>query len=120
MSDVLFYIVRHGTTLLNEEDKYRGWSNDPAADLDAKGIKQGKKAGAFLVKLGDSYGPIVCSGLNRAVHMAALVAGKLKIHDIYKDKRLYPLDTGDLTGESKAEHSIDEYLKDKSKNNQGG
>jgi broad specificity phosphatase PhoE len=110
VKDALLILLRHGTTKLNEEDKFRGWSDDDAASLDKKGIKQAKKAARFLAGLPVEFGLVVCSDLERAIYTAAIAAAKLGIKDIHTDERLRPLNVGDYTGESKVGISIDYYL----------
>jgi len=108
--DMLFALVRHGTTKLNEEDKFRGWSDDDAAALDSKGIKQAKVAGRFLSKMPVKFGMIISSDLDRALHTSAIIGSMLQIKDIHTDERLRPLNVGDFTGEDKEESDIDFYL----------
>ena len=101
--------------LFNESDKFRGWSNDDAASLDKKGIKQAKKAARFLSGLPIEFGLVVSSDLERSIYTAAIVASKLGIKDIHTDARLRPLNVGDYTGEDKAGTSIDFYLENPDK-----
>lgn len=118
--DISFLLSRHGTTKLNEKEKYRGWSDDPEAALDDNGIKQAKIAGQFLNRLPIYIDFIYCSDLDRAIHTAAIIAGILGIKDIHPDKRLRPLDVGELAGESKSDNPIHEYLDDKNLEFPGG
>ena len=109
-NDALFLLVRHGVTICNETDCYRGQSDDASTALTKKGVKQAKVAGRFISRLPVKIGIIYCSDLERTKHSAALIASILGIQHIHTDPRLLPLDVGDFTGESKEDNSIDEYL----------
>jgi probable phosphoglycerate mutase len=74
--------LRHGQTLLNKNDCYRGWSPVP---LDDKGIQQAHAAEKFLRTA--PIRQIISSPLPRAVSTAAIVAAK---HGLYVQQ------TGDL------------------------
>jgi broad specificity phosphatase PhoE len=110
IQDVLFYINRHGTTKLNEEDLYRGWSDDDDAALDARGIRQAEIAGHFFRRLPVKFGYLTSSDLGRATHTAAIIGKILGITDIYADPRLRPLNVGDYTGKSKEKNSVLYYI----------
>lgn len=110
VSKALFLLARHGQTLKNIEDEFRGWSNDESAELDKVGIKQAKTAGRFLSKLPINIGIIFTSDLNRAVHTAAIIASILGIKHIHQDERLRCLNVGDFTGKEKEGTDIDSYL----------
>lgn len=116
----LFFIGRHGETILNESNKYRGWSDGPDAQLDEDGIQSAHAQGQFLASLGQKFKIIVSSPLGRAQHTAAIVAGYLDVEKIIIDPRLYPLNVGDLAGQPKEENPISPYLKDRSKKFPGG
>jgi broad specificity phosphatase PhoE len=116
----LFLLCRHGDTLLNFQDKFRGWSNDDSADLDKNGIEQAEKAARFLNRLPIKIGAIFSSDLNRCVHTSAIIARKLKVKDVHTSPLLRPLDVGDFTGESKLTTSIDYYLENPSVKFPGG
>ena len=124
IKNALFFLVRHGTTKLNEQDKFRGWSDDDTAALDDKGIKQAYIAGHFLrnlsIKNGFKFGYMTSSDLDRATHTAAIIGKILGIKDIYSDPRLRPLNVGDYTGKPKETNSIDEYLEHPEKKFPGG
>ncbi len=116
----LFLLVRHGDTLLNSEDRFRGWSNDDSADLDKNGIKQAEKAARFLSRQPIKIGVIFSSDLNRCIHTSAIIARKLKVRDVHTSSLLRPLDVGDFTGEDKSTTSIDYYLENPSVKFPGG
>lgn len=107
---MLFVILRHGQTALNDEDKFRGWSDDDSAALDKVGIRQAKKAALFLSKMPIKFGIIISSDLDRTIHTAAIVGSVLGINDIYFDRRLRPLNVGDYTGKDKKNADISLYL----------
>lgn len=116
----LFFIARHGQTILNDSGKFRGWSDGPDAHLNEAGIHSAHLQGAFLANTQQKFSRIISSPLNRAQHTAAIIAGYLGIEKIYLDKRLLPLNVGDLAGQEKSEHPIDAYLKNKNKRFPGG
>jgi broad specificity phosphatase PhoE len=120
MTSNLFYMMRHGSTKLNEMEAYRGWSNGPGAELDEDGLMDAREAGAFLSRLRPNIKYVLCSDMNRAIETASIVCNILGIEDMEIDERLRPLNVGDLAGRSKSENPIDEYLKDTSKKFPGG
>src|SRR4029077_13696942 len=110
ISEAFLLFIRHGQTLLNETEKYRGWSDDDSAALDKVGIREAKVAGRFISKLPVKIGIIIASDLDRCIHTAAIVGTILGINDIHYDARLRPLNVGDYTGLDKEKNSIDHYL----------
>lgn len=106
----LFFIARHGETVLNESGKYRGWSNGPDASLNEDGIKSAHDAGQFLKKLGQKFSRIICSPLDRAQLTAAIIAGYLDIKMLDIDERLRPLNVGDYAGLPKEDNPIQPFL----------
>ena len=46
----LFLIARHGTTMLNESERYRGHSNGPDADLNGDGLQAAIDGALFLYR----------------------------------------------------------------------
>jgi len=95
---VLLYALRHGTTQLNEDNKFRGWVN---VTLDASGQKDARVAGAFLQDRGIKA--IYCSDLERAVETAKIV-GEIINCDPTEDKLLRGWNIGELSGEDKSTH----------------
>lgn len=120
MINPLFYAVRHGETMLNDRNEYRGWSNGPDAKLNSDGRDQARELGLFLRKLPTKISVIIASPLDRAQETAHIIADILGIPEVLTDKRLMPLNVGDLAGKPKAEHAITPYLKDHSKKFPGG
>jgi len=103
---VIMYALRHGSTKLNEDNKFRGWA-DP--ELDDNGQKDAEEAGTFLK--GKGIKAIYCSDLKRATETAAIVNKVLGLpRDPVPDERLRPWDVGDLSGKDKDEN--DDILQD--------
>jgi broad specificity phosphatase PhoE len=109
----LFLMMRHGNTVLNDSEKYRGLSNGPDADLNSEGLQAAIDGARFLAHMKNPPKRVICSDLNRAVNTAAIVCTILGIPEFETEKRLRPLDVGDLAGKSKKEHPIAPYLADK-------
>jgi broad specificity phosphatase PhoE len=95
----LMYVLRHGTTQLNEDNKFRGWIDVP---LDKKGKGDAKEAAEFLKDKGISA--IYCSDMDRAWETAQIVAAELGIEEVTTDFRLRPWNVGTLSGEDKTEN----------------
>jgi broad specificity phosphatase PhoE len=116
----LFFIGRHGETVLNDSGKYRGWSNGPDAQLNSEGIKSAHEAAKFLVNLKQPFGRIICSPLGRAIETAAIIAEYFGIEQMQSDDRLMPLNVGNFAGTSKDENRIEPFLANKNKRFPGG
>lgn len=114
MLDALFYIVRHGKTAGNEAGNYRGWSNEPEAQLSGEGRDGVRDSALFLVRAGLKFPMIISDDLGRAVSTREILSEILEIPVSLTDPRLRPLDVGDFTGKSKADFPLDEYLGNKS------
>jgi broad specificity phosphatase PhoE len=104
---ILIYALRHGSTHLNEDNKFRGWIDVP---LDENGKDEALEAGRFLA--GRHISAIYCSDLMRAYATAELVGDVLKL-DAREDKALRSWDIGYLSGMDKVkdqallEHFVD-------------
>jgi len=94
----LLYCLRHGTTELNEENKFRGFLDVP---LDDKGRADAKEAAEFLQDKG--IVAIYSSDLERAMETAQIVGEALGIEPC-SDYRLRPWDVGDLAGTDRDEN----------------
>lgn len=81
-------LVRHGETLLNQQQKYYGSIDCP---LTKKGIQQAEKVAEALKDI--SIDVIVCSTLQRAVNTAKIILGDSNTK-IFLDPRLKELDFG--------------------------
>ena len=121
-SSILFALGRHGRTAGNEENVYRGWSNESFAQLDIDGRNDARKEGIFLKNTGLKFSIILTDDLDRTGETAEIVATILGIkpENIIRDKRLRPLNMGEWTGKKKDEHPLGEFMKDKSKKIPGG
>ena len=93
---VLFFAVRHGED--EDDDVIGGW-DDP--DLDTKGVRDAKEAGAFLK--GKGIREIYASDLDRAKQTAVVIARLIGIdpEKIVYDFRLRTWDKGYLNGAPK-------------------
>lgn len=116
----LFFIARHGQTILNESGKYRGWSDGPDAQLNEDGIKSAHEEAKFLVSTKQRFSKIISSPLKRAVLTACIIAEYFAIETIEIDDRLMPLNVGDFAGEEKDSHPIQPFLQNKNKRFPGG
>lgn len=89
----LIYVLRHGETGANKDNRFRGWIEVP---LNKEGIEAGKKARKYLA--GKGIKEVFCSDLGRAVHTAKLaMPGKNAEHD----KLLRPWDVGMFSGKDR-------------------
>jgi broad specificity phosphatase PhoE len=95
------YIVRHGTTKMNEENRYRGQKNVP---LDDKGKNDAKELAKFFAdkEIGQAYS----SPLARATDTAKEVLKSKHIKAV-KERGLLPLDAGKFTGMKKDDAKAD-------------
>jgi broad specificity phosphatase PhoE len=92
---VVAYVVRHGTTKLNEENRYRGQKNVP---LDDQGKKDAQEVTKFLAD--KPIGQAFSSPLSRATDTAKEVLKSRGIKATKSDA-LLPLDAGKFTGMKK-------------------
>lgn len=98
MSNVALIVVRHGTTALNQENKFRGSADPP---LDGSGINDAHIVAAYLAGL-CTYPIIVSSSKRRAVQTATTIASrKLESTEIHPTDYLNSLNIGDLSGQDK-------------------
>lgn len=94
------YVIRHGQTNLNKEDKYNCRYDE---DINEEGIRQAKLAGEKVKELDIDY--IICSPMLRTKHTAEIInVNKLKIT---YDDRLMEREGGILTCKP-----IDDYYYD--------
>lgn len=120
MAEILFTLTRHGRTVGNEKDVYRGLSNAAFAQLDENGRQDARDAAIYLKGLGMEFPVIVVDDLDRTQETARIIAEVLGIKEIITDKRLRPVDVGDYTGKSKALYPLTEYMNDPKKRIPGG
>lgn len=116
----LFWLGRHGTTILNESNKYRGWSDGPDAQLDENGIQMAHEQGKWLQALQRPFTVIFSSPLGRAVQTAEIAGRYIGEPKIIIDDRLRPLNVGRYAGTSKSENKIEPFLKNHKKKFPGG
>ena len=98
---VVAYVVRHGTTKLNEENRYRGQKNVP---LDEKGKNDAKELAKFFAD--KQIGQAWTSPLIRATDTAKEIL-KPKGIKAAKAPALLPLDAGKFTGMKKDDAKAD-------------
>jgi broad specificity phosphatase PhoE len=120
LGDILFFFLRHGETAGNKKNIYRGWSNDPDAQLDKEGRKTSEAAGRHLKAIGAKVELIVADSLDRVQETVDLVT--LSFPEARREavRSLHPLHMGDWTLQSKDKHPVEPFLKDTSKRIPGG
>jgi probable phosphoglycerate mutase len=91
------YVIRHGSTELNEAHRIRGHANVPLSPL---GHEEVRKLGAALAS--SNIGIIFHSDLDRATDTAAAVAKATGAKE-YSTKLLRPWNLGDYTGRASSE-----------------
>jgi broad specificity phosphatase PhoE len=116
----LFFCVRHGQTVNNTLNVYRGWSNGPDSQLDAAGRDQVREAGIYLKGTGVTFPLIISDDLARSVETREILADILGIKAQETDKRLRPLNVGDYTGQKKDEYPLDRFMNNPSERIPGG
>lgn len=113
---VVAYIARHGTTELNQEDRYRGQADVP---LDAKGREDAKQLARFMED--KPIGHAWTSDLSRAKETANEVLRFRGIRAIPLES-LRPLDAGRFAGQKKEDlrDSMRQYHENTSERIPGG
>ena len=91
------YIVRHGQTKMNIDDRIRSWSDVP---LDPTGFAQAMKMGKELK--GKKIDYIISSDLTRTLQTAQMLSLESGIPVVATTMALRPLNVGKFTGESAA------------------
>jgi len=99
--DVLFYVGRHGTTNLNQEDRFRGPLN---VDLDTEGRQDAEELSNFFDRI--KLGGILSSDRNRALETALMVGGHRDLTP-HVEPNLRSWNVGYMAGQLK-----DDYAKD--------
>jgi broad specificity phosphatase PhoE len=91
------YLLRHGETEFNREDRLQGWCDSPLTKL---GLAQAERMGERLKDvIGDPAGwRIVSSPLGRAAHSARIVAAVLGLGEVAMDERLREVSMGSWDG----------------------
>lgn len=120
MNDVIFYGVRHGTTAGNEKDIYRSWSNAPLAQLNEQGKDEARLAGLWFLNNRIPIDMIISDSLDRVADTSKIIADILGIRTVHLTPKLHPLNMGDWTLKSKADHPVEPFLKNRKKVIPGG
>lgn len=94
MTERTIYVIRHGSTELNEAGRIRGWSNVALSEL---GKREVERLGKQLAN--SNIGVIFCSDLDRARDTAEAVA-RTTGAKVYPTELLRPWNLGDYTGRS--------------------
>ena len=100
----ILILIRHGQSIWNLQNRFTGGVDVP---LTRKGIKQAKKAGKELKKLGISIDHVYSSKLSRSVETARFIISNLE--SLNKNKKITQVfalnerDYGDLSGKYKDE-----------------
>lgn len=97
--NVLLFVVRHGSTVLNSSGCFRGNANPP---LDATGIRQAHEVADLLTHIELSH--IFCSDKHRAVQTAKIIAAKDSL-PIHTSTNLRALNVGDYSGTKRTPES---------------
>lgn len=104
------YVLRHGQTLLNKEDKIRGWNDIP---LDNVGLRQAEDLGDALVTENVQLDGVYSSDLLRSVQTSLEVSKITGIPILGTSKVLRPWNVGELTGTdgTKAHKIMSDYAR---------
>lgn len=97
---IKFYLVRHGETDWNAQERFQGREDIP---LNEKGLLQAIECGKGLVKAGIAFDHIVASPLMRAYVTAETIAQYVHISKVTKEERLIERDFGQVSGRKKEE-----------------
>lgn len=119
-SDVLFWVIRHGSTEANEEDVYRSWSNDKKAQLSDRGRQESSDAATYLAAIKAPIQIIIADALDRTIESAEIIGNKFDVNRYEFLRGLHPLNMGDFTLKSKKQHPVADYMKDPDKQIPGG
>ncbi len=96
------YVIRHGETDCNKENKYNCRYDE---DINERGIEQAKQASEIVKTLDIDL--IICSPMKRTRHTMELI--NVNHVPVIYDERLIERDGGKLTLTSLDEYSCDEY-----------
>ena len=98
--NIVAFLVRHGTTILNEQHKFRGPKNVP---LDAAGYRDANKLATLFEPIDLAY--IFTSPKTRAFDTAKIIADRKGMTPIVNDG-LLPWNIGDFGGKEKSEENV--------------
>ena len=93
-------IQRHGSTVLNEDGKFRARMDPP---LDEKGTQQAKDAAENLREMGIKPERVVSSPMLRAVQTGDLIAEEFGL-DVEQDRSLISWNLGFLSGKDRDDY----------------
>jgi len=100
-SRIVAYFVRHGTTILNQQDAFRGPIDAP---LDAEGIRDAHKVATLLEPIEVSY--IFHSDKKRTKKTAEIISSHKPDVEVFANQNLSAWNVGDLGGKPKSEENI--------------
>jgi len=106
---VVVYVVRHGRTVLNANNSFRGNANPP---LDEVGIKQAHSLADLFSDVPISH--IFCSDKIRATKTAEIISAA-KSGNVHQSESLRALNVGNFSGKprnAKSEAELQSYLDD--------
>ena len=99
LSNNNLFLIRHGQSIYNLENRFTGWKDVELTDL---GIAQATEAGEILSKI--TFDQCYTSNLKRAQNTLNLILEKMNQNPkIIKDEALNERDYGDLIGQNKLE-----------------
>ena len=99
LSNNNLFLIRHGQSIYNLENRFTGWKDVELTDL---GIAQATEAGKILSKI--TFDLCYTSNLKRAQNTLNLILKKMNQNPkIIKDEALNERDYGDLIGQNKLE-----------------
>ena len=99
LSNNNLFLIRHGQSIYNLENRFTGWKDVELTDL---GIAQATEAGEILSKI--TFDLCFTSNLKRAQNTLNLILEKMNQNiNIIKDEALNERDYGDLIGQNKLE-----------------
>src|SRR3954451_5277907 len=102
MSDICtLYLIRHGTTTMNVENRYRGRRDVP---LDAQGWADAVEAARELSPMG--LAAVYAGPLRRTINTAQVIADECRIPDVRILHGLVNLDYGEWEGMTSEEASM--------------
>ena len=93
------YLIRHGQSIYNLENRFTGWKDVDLTDL---GTSQAKEAAKLLQD--ESFDLAFTSNLSRAQKTLDIILGELNMSlDVIKNEALNERDYGDLVSQNKSE-----------------
>jgi enolase len=104
----MLYIIRHGQSVWNFENKFTGWTD---VELNENGIKEAENVGKIVKNLNINY--VFTSNLKRTIQTAEIIKKNIinpdltTIQDEALNERHYGIFTGKNKDEIKNEHGVD-------------